>query len=45
VLLFFVVKLKYTNSMVYCSYCRDENITDQCVSWRSNPKHFNRRGL
>jgi hypothetical protein len=40
-LLFFALKLKYTNSSVYCSYCRDENIADQCVSRRSNSEHFN----
>jgi hypothetical protein len=44
-LLFFAVKLKYTNSRVNCSYCRDENVADQCVSRRTNPKHFNCRGL
>jgi hypothetical protein len=44
-LLIFAVKLKYTNSRVYRSYCRDENVADQCVSRRSNPEHFNRHGL
>jgi hypothetical protein len=32
----FSVKLKYTNSSVYCLYYRDENVVDQCVSRRSN---------
>jgi hypothetical protein len=41
----FCCKIKYTNSKAYCSYCRDKNIADQCVSRRSNPEHFNRRGL
>jgi hypothetical protein len=41
----FYCKIKYTNSRVYYSYCRDENIADQCVSQRSNPEHFNRFGL
>jgi hypothetical protein len=31
-LLIFPVKLKYTNNRIYCSYCRDKNIADQCVS-------------
>jgi hypothetical protein len=44
-LLFFAVKLKYTNSRVYYSYCRDKNIANQCISQRLNPKHFNWRGL
>jgi hypothetical protein len=44
-LLIFVVKLKHTNSRVYRSYCRDENIADQCVSRMSNPEHFNRHEL
>jgi hypothetical protein len=35
-LLVFVIKLKYNNSIVYRSYCRDENVVDQCVSRRSN---------
>jgi hypothetical protein len=42
-LLIFTVKLKYTNNSVYCSYCRDDYLVDQCVSWRSNLEHFNRR--
>jgi hypothetical protein len=42
---FFSIKLKYTNSRVYRSYCRDENIADQCVSRRSNLENFNRHGL
>jgi hypothetical protein len=44
-LLIFTVKLKYTNRRVYPSYCRDENIVDQCVSRRSNSEHFNKHGL
>jgi hypothetical protein len=44
-LLFFTVKLKYTNCRVYYSYCRDDNIADQCITRKSNPEHFNRRGL
>jgi hypothetical protein len=44
-LLIFAVKLKYTNIRVYRSYCRDDNVADQCVSRRSNPEHFSRHGL
>jgi hypothetical protein len=44
-LLFFTVKLKYNSSRVYCSYCRDENVADQCVLRRLNPEHFNWCGL
>jgi hypothetical protein len=44
-LLFVAIKLKYTNSRVYYSYSRDENVADQYVSRRSNPEHFNWRRL
>jgi hypothetical protein len=44
-LLIFAVKLKYANSRVYRSYCRDKNVADQCVSRRSNLENFNRHGL
>jgi hypothetical protein len=44
-LLIFAVKLKYTNSRVYCSYCRDDYVAEQCVSRMSNHEHFNWRGL
>jgi hypothetical protein len=44
-LLIFAIKLKYTNSRVYYSYCKDKNVANQCVSRRSNPEHFNRRVL
>jgi hypothetical protein len=37
----FCYKIKYNNSRVYCSYCTDENVADQCVSQRSNLEHFN----
>jgi hypothetical protein len=30
-LLFFAIKLKYTNSRIYRSYCRDDNVADQCI--------------
>jgi hypothetical protein len=44
-LLIFAVKLKYTNNRVYRSYCRDENVADQCVSRRSNLENFSWNGL
>jgi hypothetical protein len=44
-LLIFAEKLKYTDNRVYCSYCRDDYVAVRCVSQRSNPEHFNRRGL
>jgi hypothetical protein len=44
-LLIFAIKLKYTKSRVYRSYYRDDYITDQYISRRSNPEHFNRHGL
>jgi hypothetical protein len=37
-----IVKLKYTNSMIYHSYCKNDYVTDQCVLRKLNPEHYNR---